>query len=331
MDPLAGLRRRGEQNLREMDTMISALEDPWHCRMASVVREHARAEIYSQLDAIMATLAPDPVYRCYGSRLFPPFEVNTTQEAYALYKTIIDMGYPPAGAFDDQKWYFSDLGIVLQVTPTTIVPGQFLMNNNPGIDPESPYQITYRLMVTHGFDRRVGLMQGEIVHFGDTLDIRKLDSKIAPMPTVSQMVDRLREAAKEPRPFAEVLGGYFAREVYVAHVPPMASDGPKKGADVALLHRSETDIWMSKIPDYHHEDVGVWSEGDEIHATLKLAGTISGKQFKVPTHFRMKVMDGLIFYSELEADLKASVPMMELIMQADMPVEVIWNPFERKS
>jgi len=105
LNPLAELRQRGEQNLREMDVIIGALRDPWHRQMASVVREHARAEIYSQLDAIMATLAPDPVYRCYGSTLFPPFEANTTAEAYALYKTIIDMGYPPAGAFDDQKWY----------------------------------------------------------------------------------------------------------------------------------------------------------------------------------------------------------------------------------
>jgi len=171
---LAELRRRGEQNLREMDAIIGALRDPWHRQMANVVREHARAEIFSELDAIMATLSPNPVYRCYGSRLFPPFEVNTTAEAYALYKTIIDMGYPPAGAFDDQKWYFSDTGVALQVTASTIVPGQFLVENNPGLDPASPYQITYRLLATHGFDRQVGLMQGEIVYFGDTLDLRKL-------------------------------------------------------------------------------------------------------------------------------------------------------------
>jgi len=150
------------------------------------------------------------------------------------------------------------------------------------------------------------------------------------MATLQEMVERLKEAAMEPKPFADVLGGFFGAEVYVAHVPPMATDGPKKGADVALLHRSETEVWMSKIPDYRHEDVNVWSEGNEIHATLKLAGTISGKEFMVPTHFRMKVKDGAIHYSELEADVEASMPMMELVMQAEMPVDVIWNPFEKK-
>lgn len=151
------------------------------------------------------------------------------------------------------------------------------------------------------------------------------------MATLEQMVESLQVAAQEPRTFAEVLGAFFDDELYVGHVPPMATDGQKKGADVAQLHRSETEVWMNKIPDYHHEDVRVWLEGNEIHATLKLVGTINDEKFKVPTHFRMKVRDGVIYYSELEADLEASKPMMELVMQAHLPVDVIWNPFERKA
>lgn len=169
------LVERAYEALQTMDAVIDALTVPWHQQMARVVREHYRAEIVGDLEAIMATLAPDPVYRFYGSRLFPAIEIDTTEQARAMYGSIIDMGYAPAGALDDQRWAFGDWGVVLQGVPTTVVPGLFLAENNPDIDPDKAYEITYQIIQTHDFDPAVGLMAGEIVYFGELIAINEVD------------------------------------------------------------------------------------------------------------------------------------------------------------
>lgn len=158
-----------------MDAIIAQLVDPWHRRMAAVVREHSRAEMIGDVDAIMATLAPDPKYRFHGATFFEPFEIDTTGGARTMYEAIVASGYLPAGAFDDQKWYFNDHGVVLQGRPTTIVPGAGLKPiDGLTIDPAMAYRIRYPLIQSHGFDPAVGLMEGEIVYFGALLGIEEV-------------------------------------------------------------------------------------------------------------------------------------------------------------
>lgn len=147
------------------------------------------------------------------------------------------------------------------------------------------------------------------------------------MPTIDEMVERLKVDAWEPVALADAVADLYGEEVYVHHVPPMPADGPKKGSEVVALHRTETDIWMKNIPDYHHEDVEVWADGSELHLKVTLAGTIEDKRFAVPTHWILKVADGVINDASLEADREATKPMMDLVMRSEVPVDVIWDPY----
>lgn len=152
------------------------------------------------------------------------------------------------------------------------------------------------------------------------------------MASVGQIVEELSTAALEPMSLVDKLAEYYAPEVYVRHFPSMPADGMKTRDHVVDLYRAETEVWLQNCPDYRHEDVKVWQAGgDEIQIKLRLCGTIPGQPpFAVPVRFEMKVKDGLIYDAGLEADAKATEPMMDLVVKADMPVELIWDPYAKQ-
>jgi hypothetical protein len=150
-----------------MEAIVAAVSDPWHRQMAGVVFEHYRAEVVGDLDAIIATLVPEPAYRLHGSSLFGPIETTTAEETIALYKPLIDLGYPPAAALEGQRWAFADWGVVVQGTQTLVLPGAAFPGADATVDRSKAYLISYPLVGLHPFDRASGLMKGEIVFFGD--------------------------------------------------------------------------------------------------------------------------------------------------------------------
>lgn len=148
------------------------------------------------------------------------------------------------------------------------------------------------------------------------------------MSQLDEIVERMKVAALDPVAFADALGDLYADEVYVRHDPPMPFDGPTTGEHVAKLHREETRVWMERVPDYHHEDVSVWSDGEDMRMTLALVGTLpDGNGFRVDTRFRQKIRDGRIYDAELGADKEASKAMMALVVEEKIPVDLIWDPF----
>lgn len=148
------------------------------------------------------------------------------------------------------------------------------------------------------------------------------------MRTIEEMVDALAIAALKPMTLVDQLGALYTEDVYVRHYPPMAADGMKTRQHVVDLYRAETEVWLANMADYHHENVRVWKSGDdEIQMTLTLVGaTPDGQRVALPVRFINKVRDGLIYEAGLEASAQGSMPMMDLVKKADMPVELIWNP-----
>jgi ketosteroid isomerase-like protein len=145
--------------------------------------------------------------------------------------------------------------------------------------------------------------------------------------TIEEMVAALAVAGREPMTLVDQVAEYYADDVHVFHVPPMPNDGPTTREHIVDLYRGETEVWLAKIPDYHHENLEVWREGDVIHLTVDLVGTVpDGTAFRSPTCFFMTVRDGLIVEAGLQGDAEQSRPMMDLVVEAELDVPLIWDP-----
>jgi hypothetical protein len=86
------------RSLRPIDALLRATGNPYHRRLLENFREHIIAEVVGDIDRIMATMAPHPVYHSYDS-----FDasaesdedfviVNGRDETWALYREFIDSG-----------------------------------------------------------------------------------------------------------------------------------------------------------------------------------------------------------------------------------------------
>lgn len=177
MDWLAQVKERclAERSVAtrlEFDKHIQAATNPWHAQMLSTLRDHWWSEIVGELETTMATLAPNPVYRSYGTQAFgPPMTINTTEEARKMYSALYDAGYFPGGVMDNMRIAFADWGVMIEASLTNVLPGAFFNLPQMQLDPALPYQFTCQTVQSQPFDRATGLMKGEILYWGDPMDI----------------------------------------------------------------------------------------------------------------------------------------------------------------
>jgi hypothetical protein len=168
--------KQTRETLAKLDVHVEAVKDPWHKTMLANWRDHYWGEAAGDLELTMGTLAPDPIYRFNGSRVLgPPQDANTLEEVRAMYGGLIDMGYRPAGPLTDMKFAFADWGLMVQAVHTAVLPGRFLNVTGLIIDPNATYSITAGLSQSHPYDRKSGLMMGEIVFSADPTDIRRIE------------------------------------------------------------------------------------------------------------------------------------------------------------
>lgn len=164
LGPEPSLEAASRRSLAAINAMIAATQDPWHRAMFSNWRDHYWAEVMGDLKGIMATLAPDPVYRFYGSdALGDTPDMNATADVRAMYGGFIAMGFRPAGPVDDLIVAFSDAHLMLQFRLTCIYPGAVLKLSGGAIDPAAAYRVTLRVSESHPYDKASGLMGGETV------------------------------------------------------------------------------------------------------------------------------------------------------------------------
>jgi hypothetical protein len=104
------------RSLRPIDNLLGATSDPYHRRLLENFREHVIAEVVGDIDRIMATMAPHPVYHSYDSfgdsaRADEDFViVNGRDETWALYREFIDSGRH-VHELDSRRLAVSDWGI----------------------------------------------------------------------------------------------------------------------------------------------------------------------------------------------------------------------------
>jgi hypothetical protein len=156
--------------LAKINAMIDGLTDEWQRKILTNWRDHYWGEVVGDLDGIMATLAPDPVYKLtnpHGVRSF-----DTTEGARALYAGLIDIGYRPAGPMTDIKVAFADWGLMAQGATTGVYPGTAL--RGPDIDPKASYRVTRNIMESHPYTPD-GLMAGEIVFMSEPTEVVRVE------------------------------------------------------------------------------------------------------------------------------------------------------------
>lgn len=100
---------------------------------------------------------------------------------------------------------------------------------------------------------------------------------------VEQVADLLAAAyAKDPETAKATLDSLFAAEVELRHVPALPSDGIVAGARLAEGTGKEAAAITSVLTDLHHEDVEVVADGDRVHVTAFICGTLpTGKAVRL--------------------------------------------------
>jgi hypothetical protein len=147
-----------------MDREIAACFNDRHRQILTNYRDHWWGEAIGDLDMVMRTMAPDPMYRGFGSDKFGELVIDTTEGARELYANLFAAGFYPAGAFTERRYSVADWGMVIEAVNTAIVPGAFFAGLD--LEPGAGYLASWKLLGFHPYDQ-YGLMQAEILRVED--------------------------------------------------------------------------------------------------------------------------------------------------------------------
>src|SRR5271155_908788 len=115
------------ESYQRVTELAKSLENPRHGAMLEVWRDHWWAEVNMDLETIMATLAPNPHYRIYGAQIFGSgIEIDTTEDARAIYAQLIDDGICPGGPFIDERFAFGSWGLMIESVFSVFMPGRWV-------------------------------------------------------------------------------------------------------------------------------------------------------------------------------------------------------------
>lgn len=170
LGPEPTLAEASNVTLAKINAIIDGLGDDWQKQVLTNWRDHYWAEVVGDLDAIMETLAPNPVYRTYG--WLASEGSDTTEAAHAMYAGLIGMGYRPAGPLSDMKFAFADWGLMAEFTLTAIYPGAILAGVDA--DPDAAYRVTFKIMESHPYGPD-GLMGGETVFMSAPSEVVRIE------------------------------------------------------------------------------------------------------------------------------------------------------------
>jgi hypothetical protein len=176
------------RSLGPIDDLIARTTNPRHQAMLQNFRTHIIAEVTGDLETIMSTLVPEPVYHTYSTGS-PPGGPVGQQQTRAFYQNMFDHGYNVLEKEID-RIYVCDDYIFNDGWMYTVFPGRELAARGLPVDADGWYLYTNRTAavlpyVGEGADV---LMAGEDVY---TLGAPVMD-RLQPL-TVDELPDLLRE------------------------------------------------------------------------------------------------------------------------------------------
>lgn len=166
---------QAKQTIARIDALIESLADPNHRAMLSAFRTHWWSEVRGDIDAAMAVLPMDTIFKATGAvPSGQPFEVHTAAEQRAIYKVQLEAGLTPAaGSFQDERWAFADWGMMLEAEWVFVLYGSMLSGYG-SFEAERLYLVKIPCVAVIPY-RGGGILGGEIFYIGNPTSIEPTD------------------------------------------------------------------------------------------------------------------------------------------------------------
>jgi hypothetical protein len=169
------MRIQPRKSFEGVDRLLATTSNPDHRAMLENFKAHMTAEIGCDLEGIMATMTPHPVYHSYsGNGPDHVVHVNGRDQNRAMYQGIFDEGTSVL-QLDIDRLTVADWGIAGDGVIRIINPGKVLAARGMEIDDEGAhYLVSNRMAWFLPYEH--GLMAGEDTYLDQsTTEIVKLD------------------------------------------------------------------------------------------------------------------------------------------------------------
>ncbi|MAT50990.1 MAG: hypothetical protein CMK32_07390 [Porticoccaceae bacterium] len=166
---------------RRIQSAIDGESNQRNRQMLEIYRRHWWGEVTNDMDLVMSTLPADKVHYRFDGHPFvmgEGLEFFTTTEARQMYQRVIDLGDNMAGPFADERWAFSDWGLVFAGILYGLYSGKMFAGRIPDLEPDQKYLVSYRSVSLHPMDCERGLMLGELVYSGRLQSVEKASDQL---------------------------------------------------------------------------------------------------------------------------------------------------------
>ena len=173
-DNIDDLRRQ----MKDMQERLDRTENPRHRKMLQTVRDHLAAEVAGSLDALMATLVPDPEYHLWGNGVDGGPKSAGAVRAY--YASLVE---------DKRGVLEFDIDRIVCDDDTVVTEGWYRALNRGAVarklgfvvdDDEADYLVTRRIVLFWPFNQAGEMLGEDGIGSVDPLCARKLDPSEPP-------------------------------------------------------------------------------------------------------------------------------------------------------
>lgn len=180
---------------KDIEPQLAATTNPRHRRILEQLYQHSRGEVEEDLDAVLATLAPDPVYRTsMGGAALNPEGMENVRRFYI--EQIFGRGRHCL-EYRKSRILVSDDAVVTEGIVRSVHWGQDLIDTGAQVDdPDGYYLLTYPMLIVWPVDAE-GRFLGEeswANRAGDDY-IRKIDAADLPESFKGYVAQRRKERA----------------------------------------------------------------------------------------------------------------------------------------
>ncbi len=175
---------------------LAAATNPRHKAMLEKLYQHSRGEVEADLEAVLGTLAPDPVYKIQnqGPEMNPRGMENVRrfyiEQIFAKGRHILEANH--------DRIHVCDEAIITEGVMKMVMWGRDLIEDgNPGADdPEAVYLLTYNSLIVWPYDEEARIVGEESWAFYPPDALRKIDPQEAPEAFHAYVARRRAELAE---------------------------------------------------------------------------------------------------------------------------------------
>jgi hypothetical protein len=136
---------------KDIEAKLAATTNPRHRRMLEQLLQHARGEVEEDLEAVLGTLGPNPVYK--SSIEAPGMNPTGMEDVVRFYKEQIFGKGRHCLESTKPRILVSDDAIVTEGTVRSVHWGQDLIDTGtPDVEADGFYLLTYQMLIVWPYD-----------------------------------------------------------------------------------------------------------------------------------------------------------------------------------